>query len=108
MYADLLWSFDVLKDKAGIEEVDITFPGFGGNDETRYIGYCRYYLFQLGNYQSLHKHAKQTNCDSHYPMLTTYRAMLDVFLPIKQQRPPRRLTADSIKRILAARRQTMR
>jgi len=104
MYADLLWGFDGLKDKAGIEEVDIAFPGFDGNYETRYMGYCRYYLFKLGNYQSLHEQAKRNDCNSHCPMLTTYRAMLEIFLPIKRQHPPTRLTAGSIKRILAARR----
>lgn len=103
MYSELLWGFEALTDKAGIEKSDVEFPGFDGNYETRYLCYANYFLFDLDRYQSMHQHVKAHRCNSHCPMLEIYKRMLDVFLPIRRQSSSQRLSAQSIKAILAAR-----
>lgn len=101
MYADLSWGFQKLKDKAGIKEADVWFPGFDGNNETRQMAYARYFLFDLDRYNSLHEQVKKNDCNSHCPMLHIYRKMLPVFK--SRNRPPSTLSAVDIKDILAAR-----
>jgi uncharacterized protein len=103
MYSEMLWGFSSLKDKAGLKQEDVVFPGFDGNNETRLMAYARYFLFDLNRYESLHEQAKINGCNSHCPMLDTYRRMLVIFQTVKKQRPYERLSAESIKTILAAR-----
>lgn len=100
MYSELLWSFQKLKDKSGVKETDIWFPGFDGNYEGRQMSYANYFLFDLDRYESLHNQVKKNRCNSHCPMLDTYRKMLRAFRPLK--RPTNPLSAGDIKAILAA------
>jgi uncharacterized protein len=103
MYSELLWGFEGLKNKEGITKKDIAFPGFDGNNETLLMAYARYFLFDLKNYESLHEQVKTNSCNSHCPMLGTYRQMLMVFQTRRKQKPFERLSTESIKTILAAR-----
>jgi uncharacterized protein len=103
MYSELLWGFEGLKDKAGLKKEDVAFPGFDGNNETRLMAYARYFLFDLNRYESLHEQVKKNSGNSHCPMLGTYRRMLMVFQTERKQKPCERLSAESIKAILAAR-----
>jgi uncharacterized protein YfbU (UPF0304 family) len=102
MFSELNWGFLKLKDKSGIEESDIRFLGFDGNNEIRQMGYAQYFLFDLGRYQSLHEQVKKTGCNSHFPVLDIYRRMVQVFKKLTTPMHP--LNADSIKAIVAARR----
>lgn len=101
MHSELFWGFQKLRDKGEIEEKDVRFPGFDGNTEFRQMAYARYFLFDLDRYESLHDQVKQNGCNSHCPMLDTYRKMLRVFH--SRKRPPSPLSAEDIKTILAAR-----
>jgi uncharacterized protein YfbU (UPF0304 family) len=100
MHSELFWSLQKLKSKSGIKESDIWFRGFDGNNELRQKNYTEYFLFTLGRYQSLHTQVKKNDCDSHWPMLDTYRNMLRIFNSRKHPSSP--LSAEDMKAILAA------
>lgn len=104
MYSELKWAFDGLRNKDGIKKDDVLFPGFDGNNETSQMCYAMYFLFKLDRFNSLHEQAKKNGCNSHCPMLTTYRRMLTVFqTERKRTGSSARLSVASIKAILAAR-----
>ncbi len=101
MHSELYWGYQKLKDRGGIKETDIQFRGFDGNTEFRQMSYGKYFLFDLNRYESLHDSVKKNGCDSHCPMLDTYRRMLRLF--DTRKRPPSPLSAEHIKAILAVR-----
>ena len=72
MFSSLKASFNQLEDTSGIEEWEINFRGFSGNDETTYMAYAQY-LRERGSFREL-EHGDGFN--SHFPMLSAYRKML--------------------------------
>jgi uncharacterized protein YfbU (UPF0304 family) len=81
MYSALIFSFKSLKDKNGIDEDDIKFRGFDGNDsvEAKMMGYAKYFMNDLDRFDGLRDNSKFPNYNSHCPMLNSYRRMLDVW-----------------------------
>lgn len=101
MFSEMHWGFEKLDEKEGINELDIQFPGFDGNTESRQLGYVNYFLFDLGRYESLHDQIESNRGNSHCPMVETYQKMLRVFF--NRRRMPHPLSAADIKAILAVR-----
>jgi uncharacterized protein len=98
MYSTLKLLFKQLPDTAGIDAERIEFPGFSGNEESKQLGYTRFYCELDGRrYSEL---SRRDYFDSHYPMLGTYRAMLKEWLSSKNRH---RLTKDDIIRIISKR-----
>jgi len=100
MYDDLAYSYDALADKDGLTEVDVTFPGFDGNNETARMAYARYFVVDLDRYARLKATARKTGFNSHFPAMARYRRMLPAHRRLS--RPPSGLSAADIRAILRA------
>ena|SRR5258707_923856 len=77
MHSDLRFSYDKLKakDKVGIEEHEVVFLGFDGNNEGPLMRYALYRINTLGFHESL----KKSDLNSHMPTIGRYRRMLPVW-----------------------------
>jgi len=54
------------------------FPGFDGNNESTYLGFCRFLLEKQGKFQEQQQYlAKNDDMNSHRPMIDRYRRMLN-------------------------------
>ncbi len=86
MFQVLRQSFECLADKSGIEEGAVRFDGFDGNNETKQMGYTRYYctLPPDGRFKG---DVDVKNLNSHSYRLLRYRAMLAEYNRIKEERP---------------------
>ncbi|MEP7289634.1 MAG: YfbU family protein [Chloroflexota bacterium] len=73
MFSALKNSYTSLQDKTGIDEFSVTFQGFGGNDETKYLSYTRFICDKLDRFTGLNR---GDNFNSHFPMLSAYLPML--------------------------------
>lgn len=99
MYRALTFGYDELKDKAGIEQSDVTFIGFDGNNETPQMAYARYVCERKGLFTE-HEAARKVGFNSHYPVLDSYRRMLSKWREFGESHD---LTSDQIKAIVEAR-----
>lgn len=79
------------------------FDGFDGNNEPELRSYVRVAIDELNLFEEL-KHGSHDDYNSHSPREDRYRAMLDVFLPIRPELGDRRLNVDDLAAILSARR----
>ena len=77
MYRSIIYSYRDLKDKSEIDEKQIQFPGFDGNIESKQLSYTNYYIIDLGRYDEIRDGMEFPDFNSHYPMLETYRKMLE-------------------------------
>lgn len=87
------------KDKGEVEEYQITFQGFDGNDRTevKYLAYARYFCeSDGGRFQEL----KGGDYNSHSLMLGTYRRMLKAW---KESNKQYQLTKQDVERIAESR-----
>lgn len=114
MYEFLQMSYDDLSDKDGVEERDVLFPGFDGNNESDHLGYANFYCSQrrfghlrfgsLGEHSRIEEQFEITvDLNSHFPSLEVYRRMLHPWLAFKAENPGRRwgrMTKDEIRMIL--------
>lgn len=66
--------YNNLEDKSDIDEHQIRFLGFDGNNESKQMGYTRYLIHTLGRFESLYRSSDDFN--SHCPSIDTYRAMV--------------------------------
>jgi uncharacterized protein YfbU (UPF0304 family) len=103
MHSDLKYSYEALADKSGIDPSDLKFWGFDGNNETKWLGYCRHVCD--GHEKKFGELERADNFNSHMPTLDMYRRMLKVWQPIS---PGKRgisqgLSADQITEIIKAR-----
>jgi uncharacterized protein YfbU (UPF0304 family) len=73
MYLALKRSYEALQDKSGIEEWQIKFSGFDGNNETTRLAYMRYLNEEGEAYADLDR---GDNFNSHMPSLDGYRRQL--------------------------------
>ena len=99
MHRALHFSYEKLKDRAGIEERSIKFSGFDGNNETHHMSYCRYFCDRLGRYKELADHGHE-GYNSHMPTLDMYRRMLGAWEAMGK---PHELTKDQIGEVQMAR-----
>lgn len=53
------------------------FDGFDGNEETKFLIYCRYFVNDLDRYQELKYGAAEGDFNSHRPTLDIYRTQLE-------------------------------
>lgn len=82
MYASILHSFNKLKSDK-INEEDVIFRGFDGNNETMYMAYARYFLEDLDRYREIQESSKNYY-NSHSRMVSKYKSMLKKFNNYKQ------------------------
>lgn len=92
MYRFLQWAFRDLKDKSGIKESELSFPGFDGNNESAHLSYGRFL-----NTTKRFEESKVEN--SHMPTLEVYRRMLAAYGKVKDKH---QLTKVDVQAILAA------
>jgi uncharacterized protein YfbU (UPF0304 family) len=79
---DILTMFDALKqsyngltDKTSINEHRMKFQGFSGNDETKQMGYARFFCIE-DDHPRFADLNQGDNFNSHFPALERYRRML--------------------------------
>lgn len=72
LYRGIVLSFVELKEKDGLTESKVRFPGFDGNNEAAYLAYARYFIVDLGRYKELIQGQEYPDFNSHTPMLKTY------------------------------------
>lgn len=99
MYRALTFSYQHLDNKSEIDETEIRFRGFDGNNETSQYSYTQYFIVDLGRFDELTYGAKYSNFNSHCPMLDRYHRMVAVW---KQCRDKFNLSKDEIRKILEA------
>jgi uncharacterized protein YfbU (UPF0304 family) len=98
MHRALFYSHEDLKDKAGIDADDLRFGGFDGNEESKQLAYYRF-IKEEDKYGELTPPDKG---NSHYPTLGRYRRMLRAFKEIQGSQGYRALSAEEIKKVIAA------
>lgn len=79
MYSHLLQSYNVLSDQAGIPPDRIRFGGFDGNNETKYLAFCQYWLFDLERFTDLIPDKAKVSLNAHREMKDSYMRMLRVW-----------------------------
>ena len=77
MYSVLINSYNALSadKREGINEHDITYGGFDGNEEGSYYCYSRFILEKMERYSEIYKGGNAI-FNSHWPILNKYRGML--------------------------------
>lgn len=66
------------RDPRLLEHHSAIFPGFDGNNESEYLGFCRFLLEKQGKFQEQEQYlSKNDGMNSHMPMIDKYRRMLD-------------------------------
>jgi hypothetical protein len=99
MYRALTYSYNRLPDKAGIDERDIHFDGFDGNEETSQYLYAQYFIVDLDRFKELTYGQKHPDLNSHGHRLQKYRTMLEVWKSFNDRH---NLNPDQIRAILDA------
>jgi uncharacterized protein len=86
-------------EKPDVEERQVRFSGFDGNNEIAQLGYAGFVIEREGRFRELADHGDHLN--SHAPLLGAYRRMLAVWeqLPLERRFE---LTAKDIEAICAA------
>jgi len=99
MYRALKDSYDRLDDKSGIEEADVQFPGFDGNNVYEYLSYADFLIRVQGRWQEVLDGRPNFELNSHSNNLEMLRRMLAEWKKIDKRY---RLSKDDTKQILAA------
>lgn len=79
-----------------IEERDITFAGFDGNEETKYYAYAGFVLKKLKRYEEIYNGGKVI-LNSHCSMVYRYEKMINQW---KQMNSKRQLSLEDIQSII--------
>ena len=74
MFSVLKRAHGALPDNSEIEECQVTFAGFDGNNEMQRLAYVRFKVDEQGQFTDLDR---GDNFNSHAPMLPAYRCMLE-------------------------------
>jgi uncharacterized protein YfbU (UPF0304 family) len=110
MFRELHFSYRALTDdeRSAINERDIAFRGFDGNEETVAMAYTRFLIDDRRLWPELASAGDHLN--SHIPVLDTYRRMLPVWRACQAERDREQglagdglFTAEQIQRVAAAR-----
>lgn len=99
MHRALSTSYQDLK-KPLIEESDIKFCGFDGNNESSQMAYAGYFMNTLNRFKELRDYSDYSDYNSHSPTLDFYRRMLEVWRSYGDKRF--NLSDEQIKKILEA------
>jgi uncharacterized protein YfbU (UPF0304 family) len=98
MFESLKRAYEGLSDKSEINEWEIKFAGFDGNNEGSQMAYARYFCTYRGErFTSIDK---GDNFNSHIPTLAMYRRMMDEW---RNSRDKYNLSKEDILRIASAR-----
>lgn len=98
MYRAITFSYQRAKDKEGLDESEIKFHGFDGNEECKQFGYAMYFIIDLGRYDELRGKAEYPDLNSHgFITLSQYRKMLKIW---KSYKDKHLLTIAQIKELL--------
>ncbi|MCK5270228.1 MAG: YfbU family protein [Sedimentisphaerales bacterium] len=97
MYRAITSSYRSAEDKQGLEESEIKFPGFDGNEESNQFGYTLYFIVDLGRYDELRGDAEYPDFNSHRPKLKKYKKMLEIWNKYENKHS---LTITKIKELL--------
>jgi uncharacterized protein YfbU (UPF0304 family) len=74
MFGFLRRAYEGLSDKSGVDDRWVKFHGFDGNNEGRYLSYVHFLVERQGKFQGLER---GDNFNSHMPVLSIYRGMLE-------------------------------
>lgn len=96
LYRRLQEAYEDLGRPDEIEERELVFGGFDGNNETTQMGYLRFIRERLEEYKTV----KIRDYNSHMPSIDKYRRMLQEWQQIDKRFDP--LSVDEIRRILDA------
>ena len=97
MYRAITFSAMRLDDQAALEDRDLSFPGFDGNDEALQLSYVHYFIVDLGRFDELKGEQDYPSFNSHLPMLETYQSMLEIWRSFDNKNE---LNADQIIQLL--------
>ena len=97
MHDALKFSFERLDDKTGIEEHEVTFAGFSGNEESQHLSFVQH-LKDTGKWQPLLKDKQEL--DSHFPTRWRYKPMLEKWESLGSIERRHKLTKEDIKAII--------
>ncbi|GAB2879178.1 YfbU family protein [Pseudoduganella ginsengisoli] len=65
------------KDEKLLSHPMATFPGFDGNNESEYLGFCRFLIDTQGKFQEQEQYlSKNDGMNSHTPMYEKYQRMI--------------------------------
>lgn len=99
MYRALTYSYRKLNNKEAIEENDIHFDGFDGNNEINQYLYAQYFIIDLNRFSELTYGNKYPELNSHSPRLEKYRKMLAIWKSIDDRH---KLNSEQIRMIISA------
>jgi uncharacterized protein YfbU (UPF0304 family) len=97
IYGDMRSSFDELSDKSGIEESQLTFPGFDGNNEAELLSFAG----ALRKARRFETTLGKRELNSHMPTTATYQRMIEKWRELGSPNYP--YNKQTIVEILAAR-----
>lgn len=81
MYDHIIHSYTALKDKEGLTDDLVKFPGFDGNNESEFMAYTRYITGNLNRFGGVIR-LHQIDYNSHIEKLDAYKRMLSKFKAI--------------------------
>lgn len=88
MFRGIIYSYKNLEREKKLLKLttnDIKFIGFDGNHETKQMLYTKYFICDLNRYSEIQElYGNYFDYNSHYPMINTYRIMLDIWNRYRQ------------------------
>ncbi len=75
VYRAMIFSFENLENKEGIDIELLRFPGFDGNNETEYMSYVRYFIDDLGRFEEI-REISGSGFNSHKKLIDSYSNLL--------------------------------
>lgn len=88
LYRGIIFSYTRLCGENAVSKLtddDVAFPGFDGNEETKYLAYARYFIEDLERYDELKQYRASWDYDSHMNTTHRYETMLKEFNKIDFQ-----------------------
>jgi uncharacterized protein YfbU (UPF0304 family) len=85
VYRTMIHSYESLVDSNQINEMDqideklLRFPGFDGNNETKFMMYVNYFLNDLDRFQEIKDRSNKGHMNSHKELLKDYNTLLDTY-----------------------------
>ncbi|MGH9631020.1 MAG: YfbU family protein [Bryobacteraceae bacterium] len=93
MHRALNDAYQRMVDKGQVKPEEIEFRGFDGNEETKYLNYAKFLMEVQGRWKELHR----DDLNTHWPILSRYRKMLEEYERCVQ---PHHLSTQDLLRIV--------
>ena len=84
VYRAMIFSYEQLENKEGIDVELLRFPGFDGNHETSYMMYVRYFIEELDRFQEI-KERSFSGFNSHTQLLDRYNELLKLYNSLEHE-----------------------